>query len=462
MMNSVDINIDDYSNVHFIGLGGISMSALAEILIDKGVKVSGSDSKDSAILQKLKSKGANVYIGHKAENIKDDLDLIVYTDAISADNPEFLEAKNKSIMIIDRGNFLGQLMRRYKNSIAISGTHGKTTTTGMLSTILHDTDLDPTILLGGQLDCINGNVRIGGNDLILTEACEYKRNILKFHATIGVILNVEADHLDYYKDLGEIVETFKGFVDKIPKDGIVIVNGDDPSALETVENAVCQVLTFGIDCDSTYKASDVTFNQAGVSFFNLTVNSNKTYPVVLNVTGMHNVYNAIAAIASAHASGLEMEDVIARIADYNGTHRRLESKGSFKDVRVIDDYAHHPTEILAALKAVKNLDVNDIWCIFQPHTYTRTKSLLKEFSESFSNADKVIVCDIYAAREKDTGEIHSKQLVNLLKENNVDAMYFESFEEIKDYIKENIKSGDLVLTMGAGDVYTIGEMLVEQ
>lgn len=461
-MNSFDINIDDYSNVHFIGLGGISMSALAEVLIDKGVKVSGSDSKDSTILKKLRTKGAKVYIGHKSENITDELDLIVYTDAISSDNPEFLEAKNKSVMTIDRGNFLGQLMKRYKNSIAISGTHGKTTTTGMLSTILHATDLDPTILLGGELDCINGNVRIGSDDLILTEACEYKGNILKFHATIGVILNVEADHLDYYKDLDEIIETFKGFVNKIPKDGYVIVNGDDPSALETVENAVCKVLTFGIENDSTYKANEVTFNQAGVSFFNLTVDGDKTYPVILNVTGTHNVYNAIAAMASAHASGLEIEEVVKRIGNYNGTHRRLESKGSFRGVTVIDDYAHHPTEISATLKAVRNLDVKDVWCIFQPHTYTRTKSLLKEFSESFSDADKVIVCDIYAAREKDTGEIHSKQLVDLLIANKVDAIYFETFEQIKDYINENVKNGDLVLTMGAGDVYTIGEMLVEK
>lgn len=438
------------------------MSALAEILIDKGVKVSGSDSKDSAILEKLRGKGANVYIGHKSENITDELDLIVFTDAISSDNPEFLEAKNKNILTIDRGNFLGQLMKRYKDSIAISGTHGKTTTTGMLSTILHDTKLDPTILLGGELDCINGNVRLGSDDLILTEACEYKGNILKFHATIGVILNVEADHLDYYKNIDEIIDTFKGFVNKIPKDGDIIVNADDINALETVKNAVCNVLTFGIENNATYKASDVTFNQAGVSFFNLTVDGDKTYKVVLNVTGIHNVYNALAAIASAHVSGIDIEEVITRIGDYTGTHRRLENKGYFKGVRVIDDYAHHPTEISVTLNAVKNLDINDIWCIFQPHTYTRTKSLLKEFSEAFFDADKVIVSNIYAAREKDNGEIHSKHLVDLLKENKVDAMHFETFEEIKDYVSENVKDGDLVLTMGAGDVYTIGEMLVEE
>lgn len=461
-MNSCDINIDDFSNVHFIGIGGISMSALAEILLDKGVKVSGSDSKDSSITKNLVGKGAQIYIGHGSDNIKNDLDLVVYTDAISNDNPEFLQAKSKEIAIIDRGNFLGQLMKKYKNSIAISGTHGKTTTTGMLSTIMHSTDLDPTILLGGQLDCIDGNVRIGSDKVIITEACEYKRNLLKFHTTIGVILNVEADHLDYYKDVEEIIDVFKGFVNKIPKDGHVIVNADDKNTLKTTEGAVCDVLTFGIKNESTYRASNVRFDSAGISYFDLAVEGDKTYKVVLHVTGMHNVYNSLGAIAAAHVSGIDMDEVIAKIGDYSGTHRRLENKGEFKGVRVIDDYAHHPTEIAITLKSMKNLDVNDIWCIFQPHTYTRTKSLLEDFSESFFDADKVIIGNIYAAREKDTGEIHSKDLVKLLKEKGVDARHFDEFEDIKDYVYENAKSGDLVLTMGAGDVYTIGEMLVKK
>lgn len=458
---NVDINIDDFSNVHFIGLGGISMSALAEILLDRGVSVSGSDSKNSAILNKLKNKGANVYIGHEAENIKDTLDLVVYTDAISDDNPEYLIAKEKNILTIDRGNFLGQLMKRYENSIAVSGTHGKTTTTGMISTILHDTDLDPTILLGGELDCIDGNVRIGSNKLLLTEACEYKANILKFHATTAVILNVEADHLDYYKDINQIVDTFKGFVRNIPKSGHVIVNSDDKNAMKSVSNAVCEVVTFGVDNDSTYKANNINFDSNGISSLDLTVDDN-TYRVVLNVTGIHNVYNALAAIATAHISGIEINEVIERIKNYRGTHRRLEHKGFFRGVRVIDDYAHHPTEIAVTLSSVKNLDINKIWCIFQPHTYTRTKSLLNEFSESFFDADKVIICNIYAAREKDNGEIHSKDLVKLLKEKNVDAIHFEDFEEIIDYINKNVKEGDLVLTMGAGDVYTIGESLIDK
>ena len=461
-MTYFDINIDDYSNVHFIGIGGISMSALAEILMDKGVSVSGSDSKESTMVKKLRKKGASVYIGHESENIKDELDLVVFTDAISDDNPEYLEAKRKNIMTVDRGNFLGQLMKMYENSIAISGTHGKTTTTSMLSTILHSTDLDPTILLGGELDCIDGNVRIGSNELILTEACEYKRNILKFYATTGVILNIEADHLDYYKNVQEIIDTFKGFVNKIPKDGHVIVNADDKNAMESVEQAKCDVVTFGVDKASTYKASNIVFNKDGISLFDLIIKDDKTYRVILNVTGIHNVYNALGAIAAAHVSGIDMEEIIEKISLYTGTHRRLEQKGYFRGIRVIDDYAHHPTEIAVTLKSMKNLDVGDIWCIFQPHTYTRTKSLLHEFSESFFDADKVIVSNIYAAREKDNGEIHSKNLVDLLKEKNVDAIHFESFEEIKDYVNDNAKEGDLVLTMGAGDVYTIGEMLVEK
>ncbi|AFS79384.1 UDP-N-acetylmuramate--L-alanine ligase MurC [Gottschalkia acidurici 9a] len=461
-MISFDINKDSFSRVHFIGIGGISMSALAEILIKEGFEVSGSDSKDSPIINKLRDKGATIYIGHESNNIKDGLDLVVFTDAISKDNPEYLEALNKKILTVDRGNFLGQLMKKYKDSIAVSGTHGKTTTTGMLSTILHSSHLDPTILLGGELDCINGNVRIGKDNLILTEACEYKGNILKFHSTIGVILNVEADHLDYYNSIDEIIDTFSGFVKLIPRDGHVIINNDDENAIKSVSDAVCNVVTFGIDKDSTYKANNVSFDQSGHSYFSLTIDNNESYDVVLSVTGIHNVYNSLGAIAAAHISGLDIKEVIEKIKDYKGTHRRLEYKGYFDGVRVIDDYAHHPTEIMATLKAVRNLEFKKTWCIFQPHTYTRTKSLLNEFSDAFFDADKVIIANIYAAREKDNGEIHSKDLVKMLKEKNVDAYHFDTFDEIVEFISKNVSEGDLVLTMGAGDVYKIGEILLDR
>lgn len=460
-MNSFDINKDKLKSVYFIGIGGISMSALAEVLLNEGLSVSGSDSKESSMVKKLKSHGANISIGHEAKNIGDNIDLVVYTDAISCDNPEYLKAKEKNIPMLDRGNFLGQLMTQYETSIAIAGTHGKTTTTSMLSAIVHASHLDPTILLGGELDCIGGNVRLGSDKVILTEACEYKGNILKFYATLGVILNVEADHLDFYNNIEEIIETFKGFVDKISASGYALVNGDDQNALKAVVDASCTVKTFGIENDCDYKASDITFNEAGISFFNLTVEGKETFKVILNVTGLHNIYNAIAALASAHIAGIDMSEAVEKLTEYNGTHRRLEHKGYFSGVRVIDDYAHHPTEIKATLKAVKNLNMNKVWSIFQPHTYTRTKSLLEEFSSAFSDADKVIITDIYAAREKDNGDIHSKDLVEKLVSNGVDAIYFKDFSDIEDFLKNSASDGDLVLTMGAGDVYIIGESLVE-
>lgn len=459
-MNLFDINKDKLQSVHFIGIGGISMSALAEVLLKDGVTVSGSDSKASAIVKKLEDKGVKIYIGHSGENLVKDIDLVVYTDAISDDNPEYLKAREENIPLLDRGNFLGQLMTKYKTSIAISGTHGKTTTTGMLSTILHSTHLDPTILLGGELDCIGGNVRLGEDEVILTEACEYKGNILKFNATLGVILNVEADHLDYYNNIEEIIETFKGFVDKIPSDGHVLINGDDENALKTVVDAKCIVKTFGIESDADYKATNIVFSEEGISFFDLLVNNEK-FKVILNVTGLHNIYNSIAALATAHIAGVDMNEAIEKLSQYSGTHRRLEQKGFFRGIRVIDDYAHHPTEIKAALKAVKNLNMKKVWCIFQPHTYTRTKSLLEDFSKAFSDADKVIITDIYAAREKDTGEIHSKDLVEKLQNNGVDAIYFKDFSDIEAFLRENATEGDLILTMGAGDVYLIGESLIK-
>ncbi len=460
-MNSFDINKDKLKSVHFIGIGGISMSALAEVLLSDGVKVSGSDSKESKMVKKLESDGAIIYIGHKEENIGDNLDLVVYTDAISDDNPEYLRAKRDNIPLIDRGNFLGQLMTQYETSIAIAGTHGKTTTTSMLSAIIHASHLDPTILLGGELDCIGGNVRLGDDKVILTEACEYKGNILKFYATLGVVLNVEADHLDYYNNIEEIIETFKGFVEKIPASGYALVNSDDQNALKALGGQTCTVKTFGIENESDYRGSNITFNEAGVSFFDLTVDGREKFKVILNVTGLHNIYNAIAALATAHIAGIDMSEAVEKLTEYNGTHRRLEHKGFFRDIRVIDDYAHHPTEIKVTLKAIKNLNMKKVWCIFQPHTYTRTKSLLEEFSESFSDAGKVIITDIFAAREKDNGEIHSTDLVDKLVSNGVDAIYIKEFADIKDFIEKNASKGDLVLTMGAGDVYTIGESLVE-
>lgn len=458
-MNDFNIYDTKFKNVHLIGIGGVSMSGLATILLKKGYTVSGSDMNDSLAVENLRANGAKINIGHSENNIENP-DLVIYTDAINSENPEYLKAKKQNIACIDRGTFLGQLMKLYKQSIAVSGTHGKTTTTGMLSVLLRESSLDPTILLGGYLKQIKGNIQIGGNDLLITEACEYKGNILKFHSTVGTVLNIEADHLDYYKDLQEIVDTFKGFVKLIPEDGYLVVNANDPSCTSLLEAATCRVITFGEKEDSTYRISDIKLNPNATSSYKLTVGSDKSYDVHLSVLGTHNIYNSVAAIASAHMCGVDIEYLIAKIKEYTGTERRLQLKGSFSGINIIDDYAHHPTEIKATLSAVKNLNASRVWCIFQPHTYTRTLSLLEDFSNSFYDADKVIITDIYAAREKDNGSVSSKDLADKLKANGVDVLYISNFDEIEKHIKENARENDIVITMGAGDVYRIGENIL--
>ncbi|WP_427339321.1 UDP-N-acetylmuramate--L-alanine ligase [Caloranaerobacter sp. DY30410] len=458
-MFNFDIHKHDFNHVHFIGIGGISMSGLAEILLNAGYTVSGSDIKNSEIIESLKEKGAIVYIGHDKNNING-ADLVVYTSAISKDNPEYIESIEKNIVTVDRATFLGQLMRIYKSSIAVSGTHGKTTTTAMMSVILEHSNLEPTILLGGVLDSIGGNVKIGKENIFLTEACEYKGNFLKFNPNIGIILNIEEDHLDYFKNINHIVETFADFAALLPKDGLLVINSDDINTPKIINKANCNIVTFGIKNKSNYKADNISFTSEGFPNFKLIINNSKEYKVTLKVMGIHNVYNALAAIATAHSLNIPISTIIEAIESYTGTHRRFEVKGIINGIKIIDDYAHHPTEIKATLNAAKKLPHNKIWCVFQPHTYTRTKALLNEFSESFYDADNVIVTDIYAAREKDTGLVHSKDLVDLLTTKGIKSLYIDNFKDIVDYLSKQTSEGDIILTVGAGDIYKVGEMLL--
>lgn len=455
-------SIDDhkYNYIHFIGIGGVSMSGLAEILIKEGYKVSGSDMNDSLVIERLRNLGAEIYIGHSRENIKD-VDLIIYTDAISQDNEELIEAKNRGIETVDRATFLGEMMKNYKNSIAVSGTHGKTTTTSMIATILHNSSLNPTILLGGHLDDIGGNVKIGDRDILLTEACEYKGNILKFYPNIAVILNMEEDHLDYFKDINHIVDTFIQYSKNISQKGNLVINVDDENASKIIENTKANVITIGVKNKADYTAENISFTPDGFPRFMLRINLSAIYPVNLKVMGVHNIYNALASIAVADSLGVPMETIIKNLENFKGTHRRLEFKGYLNGIKIIDDYAHHPTEIKASLRALRRSTKNRIWCIFQPHTYTRTKMLLNSFAKAFGEADKVIIPDIYAAREKDNGLIHSTHLVEALVKNGVDAKYMPSFENIEKYILDNAKKGDIVVTMGAGNVNRIGEELLK-
>ena len=449
-------------NIHFIGSGGISMSALAEICLNKGYTVSGSDMNESYLLDKLRGQGANIHVGQCRENISDNIDMVVYTAAIHPENPELMAAKEKNILTMDRAAFLGQVMREYKNPIAVSGTHGKTSTTSMLSTIFEYAKLDPTILVGGNLNIIGGNVKIGASDHFITEACEYVDSFLNFNPKISIVLNIEEDHLDYFSGLDEIKASFNKFGKLLPSDGYFIINGDDANTNDILHEVKANVIKYGRNTSNDVIIKNINFNDNGYGVFELEYKGEDLGKFELSVPGLHNIYNATAAIMTAFVSDISLDTIRENITLYKGVGRRFETKGYYKDVLVIDDYAHHPTELKATLSAAKKLNKANLWCVFQPHTYTRTKSLLDSFAEAFYSADKVIITDIYAAREDDPGDIHAKDLVEKLYHNNVDAIYISKFEDIVEYLRENLEHNDLVITAGAGTVYQVADLLVDK
>lgn len=444
-----------------MGIGGISMSGLAEVLLERGFSITGSDMKSSPITEKLEHHGASIVYGQKAENITDDIDLVVYTAAIHPDNPEFQAVIRKGIPHMDRAELLGQIMRNYKNSIAVSGTHGKTTTTSMLSLIMLAGACDPTISVGGILKDIDGNIRVGRSQNFITEACEYTNSFLKFNPRIELILNVDADHLDFFKDLDDIRHSFRLFSEKLNKDGILIINGEIPDLSYFTQGLPCKIITYGLEADDDYTAKNISFNEYACGSYDLYVNGEKLDHITLNITGLHNVSNSLAAIAAARELGIPMEHIKAGLMKFKGTDRRFEYKGEVNGITILDDYAHHPTEIEATLTAAKNYPHRKIWCAFQPHTYTRTKALLHEFGKALSLADHVVLADIYAAREADTGEIHSKDLQAEIRRQGTEVDYFSTFEQIENFLLKNCHPGDLVITMGAGDIVNVGEDLLK-
>ncbi|MEG0370938.1 MAG: UDP-N-acetylmuramate--L-alanine ligase [Clostridium sp.] len=446
-----DIN----KKVHFIGIGGISMSGLAQVLLSNGYKVSGSDRDSSPLTDNLKSLGATIYIGHVGTNVTDS-DLVVYTAAIGNDNPELLMANELSIPTMDRAEFLGSIMKGYSKGIAVSGTHGKTTVTSMVSIMLLHAKLDPTVMVGGVLDAINGNVKVGKSDYFVTEACEYKRSFLKFNPTVGIILNIDADHLDYYKDISEIEDTFVDFAKLIPSTGLLIGCGDDERVVSTFNRTSCPKILYGID-NGDILASNITFDPQGLPSFDVSNHGEYIGRFNLSVPGRHNVLNSLSAIALGLFLGIEVSVISEGLTLFHGTHRRFEKKGKKDGIEVIDDYAHHPAEIKATIEAVKNYPHKKVFCIFQPHTYTRTITLFDEFADSFKGLDNLILTDIYAAREKDTGIVNSKMLSDAVNKNGVNCTYIKDFTQILSHLKGQLKSGDLLVTMGAGDVYKIGE-----
>ena len=461
-MHTYQIDFKKPVHVHFIGIGGISMSGLAEILLKEGFTISGSDNKESALTDHLEGLGATVFYGQKASNIIEGIDVIVYTAAIHEDNEEYQAAVQKGLPLLTRAELLGQLMKNYETPVAISGTHGKTTTTSMLSHILLEGEMDPTISVGGILKAIGGNIRVGNSGVFVTEACEYTNSFLDFFPKIGVILNIEEDHLDFFKNLADIRHSFRRFAELLPEDGVLVINGDIEDLDELTEGLPCEVVRFGMDSSKDYSATNILHDELGDASFDLVKNGEFIDRISLSVNGDHNVQNALAAIAVADKMGVPADVIKSGLKSFNGTDRRFELKGHVNGITIVDDYAHHPTEIQATLKAAKHYPHKEIWCIFQPHTYTRTKSLFDEFVEALTLTDHVILADIYAARETDTLGISSRDVADALKEKGSDAYYFSSFKEIEDFCLEHCQKGDLLITMGAGDVVNIGEELLKR
>ena len=462
-MYTIDFNKPVH--VYFMGIGGISMSGLAHILVERGFKVSGSDSKESPMTKALSDLGVNIMYGQCAQNITDTspIDVVVHTAAIHPDNPEFMAAKAANIPILTRAELLGQIMKEYKIPIAISGTHGKTTTTSMLSKILLEADTDPTLSIGGVFSDIGGNIRVGKSDYFVTEACEYTNSFLSFFPKISVISNIDADHLDFFKDLDDIRNSFTKFAHLLPDDGTLVINGDIENYNAITDGLGCEIITYGSKEDFDYYPSDIEYDEHGNPSFKAHIPGGKVLDVKLAVPGLHNVYNALASIAVSNILNIDSDVATKALSLFGGTSRRFEHKGEIHGVTIIDDYAHHPTEIKATLTAAQNYPHNKIWCVFQPHTYTRTKALLDEFAEALSFADKVVLVDIYAARETDTLGISSRTLCDKIVELGHECTYFptlDGFSEVEKFLLQNCTKGDLLITMGAGDVVKIGNELL--
>lgn len=452
--------LKQYKNIHMIGIGGVSMSGIAEILKNWGFVVTGSDSSSSENTDKLIQNHIPVTIGHNLSDVEK-ADLVVFSAAIKKDDIELVRAKQLNIPVIERGTFLGKLTKAFKNTICISGTHGKTTTTSMISMCFLEACKDPSIQVGAYLNSINGNYRVGNSEYFIIEACEYVESYLKLFPKTEVILNIDNDHLDYFGTLENIVKSFGNYVRLLPDDGLLVINWDDENCRTITKNTKAKVITYGINNqNANFVARNIVFNNNGFPTFDVYHNNTFYKTISLSIPGMHNVMNALACIGVCSEYGIEKEDIKNALHKYTGAHRRFEYKGSFNNCSVYDDYGHHPTEIVATANALKQKKYNESWVIFQPHTYSRTKNLLDDFAHSLLNFDHIIVTDIYAAREVNTFNISSQDLVNKINSLGKSAILISDFNDIVSYLHEHAKPNDIILTLGAGTVTNIGPMLV--
>ena len=450
--------ISDYlvrgKRVHLVGIGGVSMCPLAEVLRGKGLEVQGSDMAESDTVRHLRELGVHVAIGHNAENLGD-CDLVIRTAAVHDSNPEIAGAVARGIPVYERAQAWGAIMRHYPNALCVAGTHGKTTTTSMCTHIFMAAEADPTVMIGGTLPLLHSGYRVGSGDTIILESCEYCNSFLSFYPTVAVILNVEADHLDFFKDLSDIQHSFHRFAALVPESGHVIVNADNQSAMDSVAGLDRKVFTFGLDHEADCTAKNICEN--GAPCFDVYVRGAFYAHVELQVYGRHNILNALAAAASAYVLGIDRKAVEAGLNAFTGAGRRFEYKGEFNGAKVYDDYAHHPDELHALLSTAKTLGYQRVIVAFQPHTYSRTASFFNAFVEELKLADVAVVAEIYAAREQNTLGISSADLCR----NIPDSVYCSTLDKVTANLRELAQPGDLILTVGAGDIYRAGEKLIK-
>lgn len=462
MKEILDINeLKHYKHIHMIGIGGISMSGIAEILKNWGFTVTGYDATPSEITEKLISHGIPVTYDNDLSNLHT-ADIVVYTAAIKPDNPWLVESRNMNIPTIERKDFLGIITNSYINTIGISGTHGKTTTTSMVSLCFLEEGLDPTIQVGAILKQLDGNYRVGNSNNLIIESCEYAESFLKFHLKSAIILNIDNDHLDYFKTFENIKKAFIKYVEKLPANGFLVLNADDKSCLELISHTKSNCITYGIENkEADYIAQNITFDKNGFATFDVYKKNDFYGTISLSVAGIHNVSNALSCIALCDSYNISYVSIKKALLNFTGANRRLEYIGTCNGASVYDDYGHHPTEIEATTNAINKKDFNESWVIFQPHTYSRTKNHLNDFAKVLSRFDNIIVTDIYAAREINTFGISSEDLANKIIELGKKAIYIPDFKKISEYIKANVHENDIVLTLGAGTVVNISKMLVE-
>ena len=459
MHPSVDIKtfFKPGTRVHLAGIGGVSMCPLAEVLAGMGLQVQGSDMSESDTVRQLRAQGIPVAVGHSAENLKD-CALVIRTAAIHDDNPEIAGAIARGIPVYERAQAWGTIMQHYQNAVCISGTHGKTTTTSMATHIFMAAQADPTVMIGGTLPLLHSGYRVGRGDTIILESCEYCNSFLNFFPTVAVILNVEADHLDFFKDLADIEHSFHAFADLVPQRGYIISNADDPGAREAVKGLSHPVFTFGIaDPDADCTALNVAFHD-GCPTFDVVIRGETYAHVELHIAGRHNILNSLAAASAAYVLGIPGSAVEEGLATFHGAGRRFERKGTFHGADVFDDYAHHPAELHALLTTAQSMGYERVICAFQPHTYTRTKALFDDFVRELQLPDVTILAEIYAAREKNDIGISSQDLAAKIP----GAVYCSTLDQVADQLAELARPGDLILTVGAGDIFHAGEKLLER